>query len=122
MADIAGLTTEAFLERAEALNIFDAYQGPAKSHGDAFDVVRAAKIAESLPIDGRRVVFLGHAVAHAFGHRRVDFFTALKDPRAQVAWCMPHPSRGSRWWNKSNNCTTARLFLRAVLGVDGVSE
>lgn len=117
LARVAGIEHDALLARIDALNIFDAYQGRAGQRGDAFNRDSATARAAALPVDGRRVVYLGRAVARAFGHRRVEYLEPLTDARAAAAWCLPHPSGINRWWNDRGNREAARLFLRVLLGI-----
>ena len=116
VARIAGLTTEAFLAKAEAVNIFPKWPGRASKGGhDAFDVEQATRLAAEMTIEGRHVVYLGRNVARAFGHPRAEFFATLADARATTAWCMPHPSGANRWWNDPVHREEARAFLQMVL-------
>lgn len=124
LAELAGIPANEFLELIETRNIFSEYTGTRpptragkKSRGDQFDRVQAMANAAQLPIEGRRVVFMGRAVARAFGHTRVTYFEPLPNTRAQAAWCAPHPSGLNRWWNDPQHRADAQTFFKSILGV-----
>lgn len=123
LARLVGLELPAFLERVDTANIFDTFPGRAGKKGDAFDIRAARAAASAVPVDGRRVIYLGRDVARAFGQKGdVEYLVPLTDARAQAAWCLPHPSGINQWWNKPGNVAAARTFLRAVLGLDDVEH
>lgn len=119
LARAADVTLDRLHELIDTANVFPEFPGRAARKGDAFDGAAAKAAAAAVPIDGRRVIYLGRKVARAFGHRgRIEYMVPLQDQRAQAAWCLPHPSGINRWWNAPGNLTTARTFLRGVLGLD----
>ena len=123
LADLAGLTFEAFLERFERVNLLPVYPGR-QGKGDAFPMAEAREHAHQILVShfrgGRRVVLLGRNVAAAFmGSMLADDFPQLTwvgsaiNHGFVVARC-PHPSGVCRWWNEPKNVEAARAFWRKI--------
>lgn len=117
LADLMGLPLDEYLRRTDRRNLFDRWPGKS-GKGDAWDAQEARIRAGILMPDvlGRRVLFVGRAVAAAFAMPRVPLLTWVGACGAWVA-VVPHPSGIVRWWNSEENRARAGEFLRlAVVG------
>lgn len=75
---------------------------------------RARRSAERLcrALSGRRVVFLGKAVAAAFGVRANSL--RWVEHRGMTVAVLPHPSGVNTWWNNPDNRAAASAFMRCA--------
>lgn len=115
LADLCGLSMEAFLDAFERRNLVNEWPGPADGDGDAFVTAgEARRLAQSFRpvVRGRRVVILGFSLAAGFGltHPAMTFAPHWE---GEFAFC-PHPSGVSRWWNDRGNEDRARAFWASV--------
>ncbi len=117
LADLAGLSYDAYLEAAERRNLLARNPGRSGPKGDAFPMreARARAWAFSRVHVGRRAFLLGRRVAAAFGRSDASYLCwASLAPFSEVM-IFPHPSGVSRWWNDGENVLRARRALREVL-------
>jgi uracil-DNA glycosylase len=120
LADLCGLTLEAFLARFDRVNLLAEWPGSAGAKGDAFPIDEARAAAESLAevVAARdRIVLLGWNVARAFRFAGdvdgwFDWGRLSRDCGEVVV--APHPSGVNLWWNDPANVARARAFWRAL--------
>ena len=124
LAELAGTTEEQLRELIAMRNLLGEYPGPRASggKGDAFpkDAGRTAALrASGFWRVGDKVVFVGRAVASAFGCGKRAWFkwTWVTTERGVGVWtaAFPHPSCVSHFWNEPTNVAAARNFMRLLL-------
>jgi uracil-DNA glycosylase len=113
LADLCGLSLEAYLDRFERTNLLPVFPGK-NGKGDSFPLAparaAAAKIVKAHDGMGCRIIFLT-SVASAI-LPALSWGSSLKFKRycgSFYAWC-PHPSGVNRWWNDPANVERARAF------------
>lgn len=101
LRDLTGCTLWQYARRFERVNLLAKFPGSAP-HGDLFPSAEARDAANRMidSLAGRRVVFVGRAVATAFGHFDAPFYAWLRDDRGFRFAAMPHPSGVNHHWNK----------------------
>ena len=122
----ARVDLQTYLYLTERVNLFKVYPGK----GDRFNARLARAKARALfpRLAGRKCVFLGRAVASAFGlpvGPGWQFtFWALYDPINGIASActvlIPHPSGVSHFYNLEANRLRAGGVFRTALGLDGL--
>lgn len=122
IAEMAGLSMNAYLRRSERVNVFDRWPG-SNGKGSEFPRIeaklRASRLAKTFY--GRTVLFVGIRVAEAFGYASAPIlakheFVGSRGwiyPPFQFA-VVPHPSRVNRWYNSKRNVGRASAFLRKL--------
>jgi uracil-DNA glycosylase len=117
LADLAGLSFEAYLGAVERRNLLPRNPGRAGAKGDAFPMreARARAWAFARSHAGRRAILLGRRVAAAFGRPDALYLIWSSLAPFSEAMIFPHPSGVNRWWNARENVLSAREVLRAAL-------
>jgi hypothetical protein len=113
----------------ELRNVFDRWPGAFDGKGDRFPMARARERAQVLreALRGRRVVFVGKAVAKAFGVSGDVLCWRRAGHLGFEFSVVPHPSGINTWWNDEDNRRAASHFFRGlaetaiVVGIVGVS-
>jgi uracil-DNA glycosylase len=116
LAKLAGVPQAELLRRVRAVNLLKTWRGKA-GKGDRFPMAAARRAAAKLYSsklyhEADVVVFVGDAVARAFGVGR------LKPCGIYWGWAakLPHPSGVNRWYNEQANRDLASRFLRDLIG------
>lgn len=110
-----GGTLWQYVRRFERRNLLREFPG-AGPFGDRFPRTEAAEAARSIAplLRGRKVLFVGIAVAQAF-RLRGSPMTWHTDPTLGCEWAvLPHPSGRNPWWNSHENREQAARFLGAL--------
>src|SRR5580765_595681 len=128
LRELLGLDLLAYVRATERVNLLAEYPGKA-GKGDRFPLEEAREAAvEMTPrLLGRRVIFVGHGVARAFGlkgrplvwHERAITISQLGVRGAIIGeisgwhqWAIcPHPTGINRWWNDPKNKAKALAFF-----------
>lgn len=110
-----------YLKHFETTNLLDKYPGRAAgAKGDLFPKDEARRRAEQIEptFRGRRVIFVGYNVAHAFGHDLSIFqwFSWLAPDLAYRYAVIPHPSKVNHFWNDKANVRRAVRFFDETFG------
>lgn len=102
LQSLAGMTLWQYARAFERRNLLAAFPGSAP-HGDLFPAAeaRTAAVEMAPSLAGRRVIFVGRAVAAAFGHEQAPFYAWAKDDRGFEFAVIPHPSGVNTHWNRS---------------------
>jgi len=119
LAFLSGVPPLEFYASTVRVNVFDNYMGSLRE-GDMFPHKAACERVSILQplFEGRRVVFVGRAVAHAFKFE--DDWLAWRllgcdredGPRYHFeAACIPHPSGRNRFWGDRENTAMAMRFM-----------
>lgn len=122
LAAIMGVELGDFLNRVEAINVFDRFPGRFSDKGDVFPMGEAnQRAALLLPrLIGRTAILAGRNVASAFG---IDLSPLEVTISGGTRWALlPHPSGINQWWNSVTNCQEAKEFLRRELGYDSLRQ
>jgi uracil-DNA glycosylase len=118
IATLMGITHAEFLARFAAANLLEHYPGKS-GRGDAFNRDEARRAAERLwPEFPQRTVFVGKAVAGAFGFADIEPCTWTKVGHRSIA-LLPHPSGVNHYWNNAANRERARSFLTGLVAGAG---
>lgn len=119
LAILAGLSDETFRATFDRENLLPALP-PSSGRGDAFptSAARTSAVDVASRLTGRRVVFVGLAVARAFRFE-IPVFTWAERFGAIVA-VTPHPSGLNLFWNDPANVRAATAFWRSVARLSGV--
>ncbi len=118
LVELIGLTRGEYMKMYDRVNCLPAYPGAdPKQKGDRFPMA-SAKLAAAVHrqhFRGRRVIFIGRQVAHAFGFpkSRLDFFhwSGCHEWGYRCA-VVPHTSGCNRFWNDPENRARAREFFQ----------
>lgn len=118
LMDLTGCTLKEYLWRFETTNVLDYYPGKSGKKGDRFPMVEARLNAREKAAlwTGKTVVFVGMAVAEAFGA------IAPKAFEWRMYWPgfrgapIPHVSGIVDFWNDPANVADGRLFFDRLLG------
>ena len=118
MASLAGVSFEQFLGCSDRINMFDEWMGK-KGKGDLWDGKLAKERAvELLPLLQDRVVFfVGRNVADAFG-QKIPWLKWQESEVASKIAVIPHPSGIVLWWNKKENRTAAKVFMKETFAME----
>lgn len=118
LAGCAGMRRDAFLTAFNRVNVFPRWPGPAPGGtGDAFPPREARERARRMLLVGQPLVFLGEAVAQAFGFREEVFAWGLC--RSKMAVTIPHPSGLNRRYNDPDVRDRVGDVLRRALELAG---
>lgn len=124
LARLVGLGPAEYAEAFDRVNLLDSWPGSA-GKGDRFPAALARLAADRLlpalarrARSGGRVVFVGGAVARAFGFEAAPLLWRAWKPgaadRPVIAARLPHPSGVNPWWNDETNRRAAAEFLRSA--------
>lgn len=115
---MTGCTTmRDYVQRFERWNLLAEFPGRA-GKGHAFPLALARDRAAALrpALAGRTVVFVGLAVARAFGDRDADPYIHKLYREGFDGASIPHPSPINRYWNEVENWKRVRRFFDELLG------
>lgn len=111
LKELMGLSRGRYLA-IKRRNLLPYYPGGSVT-GDNFPIAEARRRAEDMEpeLQGRCVVFVGYAVARAFGYEEFVPLVWYHHGRG-YRWCVvPHPSGRNRWWNNPDNRAMGERFL-----------
>lgn len=114
---LTGLDLKHYLWRFETTNVLDYYPGKSGKKGDRFPMVEARLEAnqKAKSWTGRTVVFVGLAVAEAFGAiSPIPFEWRMYWPGFRGA-PIPHPSPITLFWNEPADVDRAKKFFSDLL-------
>jgi uracil-DNA glycosylase len=128
LLDLSGLQTWLrFLKTFETMNVIDYYPG-STGKGDRFPAgeARVAAREKVKMLAGRRVIFVGVAVAEAFGlisprpfewlvYAAEGFIAYTPTVAAYHGAMIPHTSGVNQFWNDPENVAAARRFFAETL-------
>lgn len=124
LRQLSGLSQDDYIAAFDRCNVIDYWPGYARPKGDEFPmkIAREAAAKKQMAWNGRRVVFVGIAVAEAFRvDPKIPLFT-WKTRTVQVPAdlvfefaVMPHASPINRFWNDPANVARARGFFESLL-------
>jgi len=117
LRDLTGLSLFQYARRFERRNVLERFPGCVPS-GDLFPRDEARQAAAEMigTLVGRRVIFVGRAVAYAFGVSTCRNFDWQQHSRGFEFAVIPHPSARNRFWNDSVSRVAAMGFF-ARLGL-----
>lgn len=117
MRSLTGLNLMQYCRRFERMNLLDRYPGSAGKKGDKFPMMEARLAAAEIRsrFEGRKVVFVGLAVAEAFDAISPKSFEwRMYAPGFQGA-PIPHTSPINSFWNDERNIARGREFFDQLL-------
>ncbi len=128
LRDLTGLTLLQYCRTFERRNLIPYYPGRAGGgKGDFFPRIEARVIANQMALEliGRKVIFVGIAVAEAFDAIAVRPFEWRMYRTAQMnigqyfhGAAIPHTSPINHYWNSPANVATAREFFLRILSLE----
>lgn len=113
----AGLSMREYARDFDRVNLFREWPGYATTKGDRVPGLperRAAATRIIMSAQGRRVIFVGNAVAEAFGFPHEPYIWAMPFGEFAGAAKIPHPSPVSRVLNDTRAQRRFGRFLRAA--------
>lgn len=117
LMELMGLGKVAYLRTFDRTNLLHTHPGQWEDK-DRFPRVHARVAAQAMRplLRGRPVIYVGRAVAEAFGHRELAFHTWDRCGQWRYRHAViPHPSGRNRWYNAEANRLEAQAFWRAFL-------